>query len=332
MGSLLLQFGLASLAIIVAGTFLVRFADRIADATGWSRALVGSVLLAGATSLPELMVDLNAIWLDQPDLAVGDLLGSSLFNLFILAVVDSIYRHPRRAFTSEFGSHAQTAVLSINLTALVGIGILSRVGLSFAGVGPFIWMVGITYLVGLKLTFVHSPEPGSEQGQAPAKNPGGRRSLVRSAIGFIASAAVILLSAPYLIRAADEIAEISGLGHSFIGTTLVALSTSLPELVATLAAFRMGSPDLALGNIFGSNTFNMVLLFPLDALYRDPLLSSVRASHAFTAFCVILVSGVAVLGQISRKREKTRLWEPSSELIVILTLGLLFLLYRANST
>jgi len=98
MSAALIQFGTAAAIIIVAGTFLVRFADRIAEETGWGRVLI-----------------------DEPDLAVGDLLGSSLF---ILAMVDSVYRHPRRAFTSEFVHHAQTAVLSIHLTALVGFGIL----------------------------------------------------------------------------------------------------------------------------------------------------------------------------------------------------------------
>ena len=326
----LLQFSIAALVIIVAGGFLTKFADDIADETGMGRVMVGSILLAGATSLPELMVDLNAVWLDQPDLAVGDLLGSSLFNLFILAFVDSVFRHPRRAFSSDFAHHAQAAVLSINLTGLVGIGILSRVSSSFAGVGLFTWIVGIAYLIGVRLTFIHHDEK-TDSKPPQSKASGKSRALAKAILGFVVSAVVILIAAPYLVHAADQIAARSGLGHTFVGTTLVALSTSLPELVATIAAFRMGAPDLALGNIFGSNTFNMLLLFPLDALYPATLFSSVRPTHALTAFCVIVVSSIAVLGQISRKREKTRIWEPSSELIVILVLGFLYLLYRSKT-
>jgi len=154
------------------------------------------------------------------------------------------------------------------------------------------------------------------------------KSLIQPILRFFVATGIILVAAPFLVRAADQLATRSGLGHTFVGTTLIALSTSLPELVATIAAFRIGAPDLALGNIFGSNTFNMLLLFPLDVLYPATLFSSVSPTHALTAFCVITVSSVAVMGQVSRKREKMRMWEPSSELIVILTVAFLYLLYN----
>lgn len=310
--------------------FLTKAADRLADETGLGRAFVGSILLAGATSLPELMVDLNAVWLNHPDLAVGDLLGSSLFNMLILAVMDTVFRHPRRAFTSEFGHHAQASVLSINLTAFVGIGIMSQMSLSIAGVGVFSWVVAFAYLVGLRLTYSHRDEspPFSDATGIPTR----RWALARPLMIFVASTGVITVASPYLVRAADQLAEITGLGHTFVGTTVVALSTSLPEMVATLTAFRIGAPDLALANIFGSNTFNMVLLFPLDVFYPATLLGSVRPVHALTALCVIAVSSVAVLGQMSRKREKVRLWEPSSELIIVLTVGFLYLLYAMKGS
>ncbi len=133
-----------------------------------------------------------------------------------------------------------------------------------------------------------------------------------------------------MVRAADQIATTSGLGHTFIGTTLVALITSLPELVTTIAAFRMGAPELALGNIFGSNTFNLLLLLPLDALQSEALLSRTHSSHALTAFCVIIIGSIAVMGQVSRKRGKNHIWEPSSGLIALLTPAFLYLLYRVR--
>jgi cation:H+ antiporter len=107
-------------------------------------------------------------------------------------------------------------------------------------------------------------------------------------------------TAPFLASAADRIATLSELEHSFVGTTLLALTTSLPELVATLAAARLGSFDLALGNIFGSNSFNMLLLVPLDLLQPGPLLSLVRPLHAVTAFGVVLATSVAVMAQLYR--------------------------------
>ncbi len=329
MTEVLLEFGFAAVLIIAAGTLLVRFADRIADETGWGRLFVGSLVLAGATSLPELMVDLNAIRLGQPDLAVGDLMGSSLFNLLILAAMDTIFRNARRAFTGEFVAHAQNAVLAILLSSLVAAGILSQVDLSFFGVGLFVWFVALVYLLGMKLGFGASIDREAEEFKKAATE-GRRRRLLMACLGLSACALVILLASPMLIRAADQFAVLSSLGHTFVGTTLVALATSLPELVATLAAFRMGAPDLALGNVFGSNTFNMVLLFPLDALQPGALLSQVRPVHALTAVGVMAVSSVAVLGQISRKRTRARLYEPSSELVLVMCLSYLYLLYRVT--
>ncbi len=108
MAIVLSQFILSALVIVAAGLFLTKFADNIAEITGWGKMFVGGLLLAGATSLPELMVDLKAIELDLPDLAVGDLLGSCLFNLLILALLDfafpSTFR--RTAFSPAFLHHS----------------------------------------------------------------------------------------------------------------------------------------------------------------------------------------------------------------------------------
>lgn len=111
----------------------------------------------------------------------------------------------------------------------------------------------------------------------------------------------------------------------------MAIATSLPELISTLAAFRMGAPDLALGNIFGSNTFNLVLVFPLDFLYPKILLNSVHPSHGITAMGIVIVTCVAVMGQIYRKKQRLRFAEPSSEIIVILIFLFLFLIYFTGS-
>ena len=99
------------------------------------------------------------------------------------------------------------------------------------------------------------------------------------------------------------------------------------ELVSTLAAFRMGAPDLALGNIFGSNAFNMILFVPLDFMYPKALFSSVRSIHAVTALSVVAATGVAVMGQLYRKKERSRYTEPSSETVVVVIVLFLILLY-----
>lgn len=327
------QFLLSALVIIFAGSFLTKFADKIADITGWGKMFVGGLLLAGATSLPELMVDLKAVALDLPDLAVGDLLGSSLFNLLILATLDfafpSAFR--RTAFSPAFLHHSLAAVLTIVLTSIVGIGIASRLETSFLGVSLFSWAVAVVYLFGLRLIYLEGNSQAIVSGIGEEQHPlvtARYRPILLAFLGYMASALVILAAAPFLVHAADQLARQSGLGHTFVGTTLVALATSLPELVATLAAFRMGAPDLALGNIFGSNAFNMLLFIPLDFMYPQNLFSSVKSIHSVTALSVVAATGFAVMGQLYRKKERSRLSEPSSEIVVVVIVLFLFLLYK----
>ena len=333
MFEILLQFIISALVIVLAGSVLTKFADKIAELTGWGRIFVGGLLLAGATSLPELMVDIKAVQLDIPDLAVGDLLGSSLFNLLILATLDfSCPSASRRtAFSPVFLHHSLSAVLSILLTAIVGIGIASRLETSILGVSVFSWAVVIFYIFGLRLIFLEGSKETNISTHSEKRSVlqlFKQRPMLQAISGYFASALVILIASPYLVNSADQLAKVSGLGHTFIGTTLVALSTSLPELVTTLIAFRMGAPDLALGNIFGSNAFNMIIFFPLDLMYPKALFSSVRSTHAVTAFSIIAAMSVVVMGQLYRKKERSRFTEPSSEIVVVLILLSLYLLYK----
>jgi cation:H+ antiporter len=282
------------------------------------------------------MVDLKAVEMNLPDLAVGDLLGSSLFNLLILSTLDfsfpSAFR--RTAFSPVFLHHSLAATLTILLTSIFGIRIMSRLKISFFGVSIFSWAIVLVYLYGLRLIFKEANNNSASDTilkEQKRLNWMRNNPLLLASLGYFFSALVILIAAPYLVHASDQLATISGLGHTFIGTTLVALATSLPELVATLAAFRMGAPDLALGNIFGSNAFNMILFVPLDFMYPKVLFSSVKTTHAVTAFSVVAASSVAVIGQLYRKKERSRFTEPSSEIVVVTILLSLFILYTIKS-
>lgn len=334
MTTIILQFLFSAFIIIIAGHFLTKSADKIAEFTGWGKMFVGSLLLAGATSFPELMVDIKSVQMNLPDLAVGDLLGSSLFNLLILATLDftfpSAFR--RTAFSPAFLHHSLSAVLTIILTAIVGIAIVSKIDSSFLGISIFSWTIVIIYIFGIRLTYMDGNKNLDQNQKDLPIIPNKKLRLFFAFLGYGLSAMAILVAAPYLVNSADQLARLSGLGHTIIGTTLVALSTSLPELVATVAAFKMGSPDLALGNIFGSNAFNMMLFVPLDFFYADNLFGSVRSVHAVTAFGVIAAMGVVVMGQLYRKKERSRFLEPSSEAVVAIIISILFLLFSIKSS
>lgn len=329
MTMLVLQFAGAALAIVVAGTFLTRYADAIGERTGLGRTLAGIVLLATATSLPELTVDCNLARMGLPNLALGDLLGSSLLNLLILAILDLAHRGPTRMLSRTAVAHALSATMSIVMTAICLLFLLVPVEYTFAGVGPGPIVLGITYVLGLRLVYFDQRFAAEQQAAEPSKDRHAHLpSLNRAAVGYAAATLVILLAAPLLASAAEGLADATGLGGTFIGTTLVALSTSLPELVTTLAAVRAGAFDLAVGNIFGSNTFNMVILVPVDSFYQGSLLTSASPTHAVTAASVILVTAVAVAGLLYRPEKRFWLIEPDALLVILLVFGSLGLVYH----
>jgi cation:H+ antiporter len=328
----LLQFGICAVVIIIAGTFLSKYADAIAERTGLGRLLIGSVLLAGATSLPELTVDISAVRLGAVDLAVGDLVGSSLMNLLILALLD-LSRHSRGRMLSKQGAaHALSGSVSAGLTCLLALGLLtaSSIGIGeILWIGPAILTIVVTYLFGVRLVFLDqriAQRTALEMG-VELREPVVNVSLGKALAGFVVCAAAILLAGPFLAEAADELAEMTGLGGTFVGTTLVAFSTSLPELVSSLAAVRLGAHDLAIGNVYGSNAFNTVLLAPLDAVHSGPLLTAVSPSHAITCVAVVLATLVAIMGQLYQSESRIRLIEPDAWLVILIVFGALALVY-----
>ncbi len=329
----LITFAVCSLIIVAAGTALAWCGDAIAELTGFGRLLVGSILIAGATSLPELVVDITAIRNNMPDLAVGDLFGSSLMNLLILASLDWIYHSARRAFSRESMGHALSAMAGILTTSLVIFGIAagSRLGgITLGGIAPTLWLVGIAYLFGVRLIFRDQQLARQDHHETPtplAAEAVPSMSLRTAIIGFVAAAGVIVLVGPSLSISAGVIADQSGLGRTFVGTTLVALTTSLPELVASIVAVRMGAFDLAAGNIFGSNAFNMLLLLPLDALYPGSLLASVSPDHIVTGAAAVIVTSVAVIGQLYGETKRQRVIDPDAILVIALILAALYVLY-----
>lgn len=329
----LIQFLVSAVVIIAAGAALTQFGDVLSHRTKLGGLLVGSILIAGATSLPELAIDINAVRMDSADLAVGDLLGSSLFNLLILAVLD-LTRYSRGQMLSKTSaSHALAGCASIMLTALAGIFLFlgpTLDDLTLLRVGPGSLVIAGAYVVCIRMVYFGQRE-AAQEAKEPEKEPTlpwlGKLGLKGAIIGYLAAGAVILIAAPFLAKAADDLAERSGLGGTFFGTTFVALCTSLPEVVTTFSAVRMKAFDLAIGNIFGSNCFNMLIFFPLDLVDEGSLLSSVSRTHVYTAFAVIVVTIAVILGQLYPSERKKHFLEPDALMTLVLIVGALTGLY-----
>lgn len=329
-----LEFIALALAVAVAGTILARSADAIAEITQAGRMIVGSLLLAAATSLPELTVDISAVNAGMPDLAAGDLFGSSLMNLLILAGLDLASPAHRRMFSREAAAHALPGTLGIVLTAIAGVAILasgSLPPLAWLGIGGWSWSILVAYLLGARMLFVDQ-RIAVHAGAGPVPAAGRHHGrLFAPAVIFAGAATALFLTGPRLATVAGALADRSGWGGTFVGTTLVAVTTSLPELVSSLAAVRMGAIDLAIGNIFGSNAFNMTLFVALDAAHDGPFFAALSPAHAVTALAIIAATGIGVLGQLYQQKRRIPFVEPDALLIIAVVLGSLALVFRLSA-
>lgn len=329
-------FLLSATVIVYAGTKLSRYGDQIADLTGLGGLWIGVVLMAGATSLPEIFTDVSAALIDAPDLGAGDLFGSNMANMLILGVIDLMHRQ-KQVWQQAAFEHALSAGLAMFLTGLAAFLVLFGMDVKHAGIGLGSMLLLLFYIFGMRIVFrqerVKRRQREQEavveaQVEVEAMQPSKREGLRRASFGFAVAAVGLLVAAPFLASSAETIAEQSGITATFVGTSLVGITTSLPELVTALAAVRIGAFDLAVGNLFGSNAFNMAAFFFVDVAYRGgPLFNAVSDAHAMTALWSILLMSIGLMGIIYRVEERYLLIEPDSFLIILgycLGLWLLF--------
>jgi cation:H+ antiporter len=312
----------AGALVVVAGTALARFADAIAERSGLGRMWIGAVLLAGATSLPELATDISAVRIHALDLGVGDLFGSSMANMLILALLDLL--PPRQEVLRRAAlDHALAAAMAIALTALAAAFLLAPSGYLIAGVSPEALALAVLYLLGARAVYRHAmrdygPRPSAEPDQAVESETQRVPTLRRSVIGFAVAALLTLAAAPVFAHAAKQLAVVTGLGATFMGTWLVGFSTSLPELVACIAAVRLRAFDLAVGNLLGSNAFNMTILFWLDlALPGASIFVQASRTHALTAMFGVVLTALGLAAITYRAKKRFAMVEPDSALIVL---------------
>ena len=325
--ALFAEFTVIAIVIVIAGTYLAKFAGQLGERTGLGRLMAGIVLLAVATSLPELIVSCYAVLIPAPDLAVGDLLGSCLFNLLILAVLDLTTRTGGSMLSRSAAAHSLSAMASVLLTAVALLFLLVDLPWMIWRLGPGSMSILISYGLCLRLIYFDQQFGRKAKTRESPKMTFPLRNVI---LGYATATLVIFLAAPQLVVTADQLALESGLGGTFVGTTFVALATSLPEVSTTRAALRMGAPDMAIGNIMGSNSFNIVVLFAVDLFYEKPLLASVLNTHAVTATAVIIVTSLVAMGMLYRAEKRFWLIEPDAVIVILFIVGALVLVYRAG--
>jgi len=302
-----LEFALCAVLIGLAGPVLTQYGDVIARLTGLSRSWIGLVLLATATSLPELFTGVSAVTAaDAPNIAVGDALGSCVFNLVMLVVLDELSREEPMYRRIDQG-HVLTAGFGVILISAAGAFLLlSQEALNvrvlhISGYTPFIIVL---YLVAMRAAFVYErrtprPPPIIKE----ARDVTLRTALIR----YGAAAAVVVAAGAWLPFIGRDLADVMGWRTSFVGTLFIAGATSVPELVVTTSALRLGAVDMAIGNLLGSNLFDILILALDDIFYRKgPLLAAVSPAHAITAFAAAIMSGIFIVALLFKPETRVR--------------------------
>jgi len=203
---------------VLAGTVQARTADTIAEVTGLGRLWVGSVLLAAATSLPEPATDVSAVRMSAADLAAGDLFGSSLADMLILAAIGYL-RRGGPVFRATTPNHAVTACFAIVLNAAAGIFVLTATDPTGWPVGAESVLLALGFLAGMRLVYIHRADGGPEGPVVLATGDTLPHSDLRTPVRrFGLATLVVLATAPAFAWSAKRIAELTGLGTTFVGT------------------------------------------------------------------------------------------------------------------
>jgi len=315
-------------AIVFAATQLAKYGDIIAVRTRLGGMFIGVLLMAGATSLPEVLTTINSVSQSVPNLAAGNLLGSNMFNMALLAVIDIAGRN-HRILRKAALKHALSGSLSTFMIGLVVLMILSDIPARIGWVGVDSILIIMAYVVAVGL--IQRGGAGSPASAPEMDIPENTPSLKRGLIGFgIASAALVLIT-PYMVESSATIAEVTGLGTSFVGTTLVAVVTSLPELVTTLAALKIGADDMAIGNLFGSNMFNMFALGLTDLFYtQGRFLGVIDPSFLLVGVLGLVMTSMGLIGNLAKLERRLWFIEIDALALILVYFGGLWLLYTQS--
>ncbi|MGB3245065.1 MAG: hypothetical protein WBB25_11055 [Sulfitobacter sp.] len=318
-------FALSAACVWVAGARLAYLADALADRFKLAKSLVGLLLLSLATSLPEVATTLTAAIQQSRDLVLNNLFGGIALQTAILAMADfwargPITNYPRKA------NHALEATLLVLLLSVALV--VTNLGETFVIAGVGLGSVCIAVIYGGAIWLlrryddssdwvpVDLPDPDPLAFPAPtglAQAPD--TSLIWQAA---ASCIAILIFGLLLVLFAERIADQSGLGTGFIGVTLLAAATSLPELTTSIAAVRIGAYTMAISNIFGSNLIMLVLVFPADILFRaGPILQDTSRTVSLALAFGLIVTAIYLTGLIVRRKPKFGVFGLDSILVLV---------------
>lgn len=298
MNLVFLQFIVCSFLILFAGKKIARYGDIIAEKTGLGGVWVGLILLALATSLPEIFTGIGSIlFVKDPNLTVGNLLGANSYNLLNIALLDFLNKGgPLLSVVSS--GQLITAWFSLVPIVLVSLGIVLVGVVSLPEIGHISilsFLILFSYFFATRKIYVFEK---AQQKTTSKKSLPKYEGIQLKTVGVLygINALVIVLAGIWLAHIGDALVGVLSLNSSFVGTLFLGFATTLPEVVVSIAALRIGARDMAVANMLGSNLFNMVVIFIIDLLYRKgSIFSDVSPLHLFTCAIVFVMTAVIIV-------------------------------------
>ncbi|QDV64074.1 putative calcium/sodium:proton antiporter [Crateriforma conspicua] len=312
-------FFVAACVVWLAGTKLSRYVDLFAERTGVGEAFAGAMLLGGATSLPELATTVTAGWSGAATLAGSNLLGGIVMQIAVLAFIDAfVLRGKPLTMFSPRSSLLLVGIVLIAMIALACAAIASGDRYVWQGIGIWPPLLFVAYVASMAVIYRYEGSPRWEPRGEVAQPPESAKDLkdsfheafdnvsTKTIIGlFCMSGLAVLIGGYFVARSGEALANQTGISQGFIGATLVAVATSLPELSTTYSAVRFGAYSMAAANILGTNSLEVALFLPAELAYREGgIMNAVAASSVFLAALGILVTCLYLWGVLER-RDKT---------------------------
>jgi len=300
-------FVTAAAAVWIAGTRLSRYADGIAREFGVGHAVLGVVLLGGVTSLPEIAVTGTAALGGNAELAVNNLLGGFAMQVAILALADIAIRKSALTAIVPDPSVLLQGVLGVILVTvtIAGIGVGD---IPFAGAGLWTWALAVLFVYSVRMVARAGDNPGWQViGEPPSpaievEDPKHDLSRTQLLLATGLAAFGILVMGYLLSTSGEALAKRSGLGDSFFGAVFIAISTSLPEISTVLAAVKLGRYVMAVSDIFGTNLFDIGVIFLVDLFFPGgAVLNEVGMFSIVAGLIGIAVTAIYVVGLIERR-------------------------------
>lgn len=246
--------------LIKGADWFVDGAAGIAGRLGIPQLVIGLTIVAMGTSAPEAAVSISAAFKGSADITIGNIVGSNIINVLIILGISSIIT-PLKVAKSTIRYEIPFMIVITLLLMLLGL----SGSITFVN-GLILWGCFILYFVYLFMLTKKQPEQPVESADLDSEDNYGHLSIPKASMLIIIGLLLIIAGSNVAVEAASELARAFGLSERFIGLTIVALGTSLPELVTSVLAARKGNADIAIGNIVGSNIFNILFVVGTSAL------------------------------------------------------------------